>query len=144
MKPMAPPPKKTKRGTPNQNTGLIGVCKSGKKYIAQIVIEDNKHHLGTFDTKEQAAVAYDQFVFDQSTEEVSFVLNYPNMFPTSGTSGTSGTGGTSGKDVHQEKERVDSGKEDQELTFAQILKAPPRARAEAYWNRMFQQQTSKF
>jgi hypothetical protein len=30
-------------------------------------------------TKEQAGIAYDRFVVDKSTEEVSFTLNYPNM-----------------------------------------------------------------
>ena len=30
-------------------------------------------------------VAYDRFVVDKSTEEVSFTLNYPNGLPTSGT-----------------------------------------------------------
>jgi len=45
-----------------------------------------KHHLGTFDTKEQAGMAYmyDRFVVDKSTG-VSFTLNYPNSLPTSGT-----------------------------------------------------------
>jgi hypothetical protein len=31
-------------------------------------------------------IAFDQFVIDKSTEEVSFILNYPNGLPTSGTS----------------------------------------------------------
>jgi hypothetical protein len=30
-------------------------------------------------------MAYDRFVVDKSTEEVSFTLNYPNGLPTSGT-----------------------------------------------------------
>ena len=42
-------------------------------------------HLGRFDTKEQAGIAYDRFVIDKSTEEVSYTLNYPNGLPTSGT-----------------------------------------------------------
>jgi serine protease inhibitor ecotin len=68
-----------KRGTPNQTTGLIGVSKSGKKYRAKIYIDGREHWLGSFDTKEQAGIAYDRFVVDKSTEEVSFTLNYPNM-----------------------------------------------------------------
>jgi hypothetical protein len=32
----APVSKKRKRGNPNQKTGLIGVCMSGNKYMAQI------------------------------------------------------------------------------------------------------------
>jgi len=72
-------PVQKKRGNPNQTTGLIGVYKSGKKYRASIVYGGTEHHLGAFDTKEQAGVAYDRFVVDKSTEEVSFTLNYPNM-----------------------------------------------------------------
>jgi len=72
-------PVQKKRGIPNQITGLIGVAKSGEKYNAQIKIGGAQHHLGSFDTKEQAGVAYDRFVLDKSTEEVSFALNYPNM-----------------------------------------------------------------
>ena len=71
--------KKRKRGNPNQKTGLIGVSKNGKKYKAKIKYGGTEHYLGRFDTKEQAGMAYDRFVIDKSTEEVSFALNYPNM-----------------------------------------------------------------
>ena len=74
-----------KRGTPNQTSGLIGVFKNGKKYTALINYGGTQYYLGTFDTKEQAGMAYDRFVVDKSTEEVSFTLNYPNDLPTSGT-----------------------------------------------------------
>ena len=72
-------PVQEKRGNPNQKTGLIGVRKSGEKYQASIGYGGKNHSLGTFDTKEQAGIAYDRFVVDKSTEEVSFTLNYPNM-----------------------------------------------------------------
>jgi serine protease inhibitor ecotin len=72
-------PVQQKRGNPNQTTGLIGVRKNRKKYIAEITYGGTKHHLGTFDTKELAGIAYDRFVIDKSTEEISFTLNYPNM-----------------------------------------------------------------
>ena len=75
----APISKKRKRGNPNQKTGLIGVTKSGKKYQAQIWFGGTMKNLGSFDTKEEAGMAYDRFVVDKSTEEVSFTLNYPNM-----------------------------------------------------------------
>ena len=81
----APISKKRKRGNPNQTTGLIGVTKSGEKYRVSIGYGGKQHNLGTFDTKEQAGMAYDQFVVDKSTEEISFTLNYPNGLPTSGT-----------------------------------------------------------
>ena len=71
--------KKRKRGNPNQTTGLVGVYQMGKKYQALIKYGGTTNTLGTFDTKEQAGMAYDRFVVDKSTEEVSFTLNYPNM-----------------------------------------------------------------
>jgi hypothetical protein len=81
-------PVQEKRGTPNQTTGLIGVSKSREKYRASIRYGGTLNHLGTFDTKEQAGIAYDRFVVDKSTEEVSFILNYPNDLPTSGNDNT--------------------------------------------------------
>jgi hypothetical protein len=59
------------------------VCKSGQKYQALIRYGGTQHNLGTFDTKEQAGIAYDRFVVDKSTEEVFFSLNYPNGLSTS-------------------------------------------------------------
>ena len=75
----APISKKRKRGNPNQTTGLIGVYKSGEKYHAQITYGGKTKSLGTFDTKEKAGIAYDRFVVDKSNEELTYVLNYPNM-----------------------------------------------------------------
>jgi serine protease inhibitor ecotin len=85
-------PVQQKRGNPNQKTGLIGVSKSGEKYKAQIRYGGTKHNLGSFDTKEQAGIAYDQFVIDKSTEEISFTLNYPNGLPTTSGTNKDGTG----------------------------------------------------
>jgi hypothetical protein len=79
-------PVQEKHGTPNPTTGLIGVVKSGKKYMAQISYGGTRNNLGRFATKEQAGMSYDRFVVDKSTEEVFYTLNYPNGFPTSGTS----------------------------------------------------------
>ena len=41
-------------------SGFYGVSASGKRWQAQINHSAKRHHLGTFDTKEQAAHAYDQ------------------------------------------------------------------------------------
>ena len=90
----APISKKRKRGNPNRTTGLIGVSKNRKKYRAQIQYGGKQHTFGSFDTKEQAGIAYDRFVVDKSTEEVSFTLNYPNGLPTTGTSNKDGTDNT--------------------------------------------------
>ena len=97
-------PVQQKRGNPNQSTGLIGVFKNGKKYGAQITYGGTKHHLGSFDTKEQAGMAYDRFVIDKSTDEVSFTLNYPNGLPISGTNknGTDDTDPTIKQDPEAE------------------------------------------
>jgi serine protease inhibitor ecotin len=67
------------RGSPNQTTGLIGVSKKGEKYVTRIAYGGKQHHLGRFDTREHAGMAYDRFVVDKNTDEVSFRLNYPNM-----------------------------------------------------------------
>ena len=75
----APISKKRKRGNPNRNTGLIGVFQKRDRYQAMIYFGGKQHHLGMFNTKEQAGIAYDRFVVDKSTEEVSFILNYPMM-----------------------------------------------------------------
>ena len=72
-------PVQKKRGIPNRKTGLIGVAKNGKKYTANICIGGTSKNLGSFDSKEQAGIAYDRFVVDKNTKEVSFTLNYPNM-----------------------------------------------------------------
>jgi hypothetical protein len=64
-----------KHGKPNAATGLIGVYKNGTKYIAKIMIDGTRHRLGTFKTKQEAGVAYDRFVVDESTAEVMYLLN---------------------------------------------------------------------
>ena len=69
---------KKKRGKPNKKTGLIGVCNDGKKYKVSITYDGAKHHLGNFDTKEEAGIAYDRVAIDKSTEEISYTLNYPH------------------------------------------------------------------
>jgi serine protease inhibitor ecotin len=70
-------PVQEKRGNPNQKTGMIGVAKMRKKYMAYIKYGGKTKSLGTFDTKERAGIAYDRFVVDKSTEEVSFHIKLP-------------------------------------------------------------------
>ena len=42
----------------NSSTGVIGVYKTGNKWRAQIQVQKNWKHLGTFNTKDEAAAAY--------------------------------------------------------------------------------------
>ena len=79
------PPVQKKRGKPNPTTGLIGVFESGKRFQAFLTFSGTRNNLGFFDTKKQAGMAYDRFVIDKSTEEFTFLLNYPHGLPTSGT-----------------------------------------------------------
>ena len=64
-----------KRGKPNGKTGLIGVYQKGKKYASEISIDGTRHRLGTFKTKKEAGIAYDRFVVNKSTAEVTYLLN---------------------------------------------------------------------
>ena len=52
---------------PGASTGLIGVYKIGKNYAAQITIEGTQHYIGKFPTKEEAGVAYAQYIVGKST-----------------------------------------------------------------------------
>ena len=71
--------------------------------MATIYIDGTTNRLGFFDTKEQAGMAYDRFVVDKNTEEVSFNLNYPNGLPTSGTN-KDGNNGTDLPTIKQDPE----------------------------------------
>lgn len=51
--------KNRKIGT-NNSSGFKGVIKKGNKYHAKIGLNKNRIHLGSFDTKEEAAKAYNE------------------------------------------------------------------------------------
>jgi hypothetical protein len=44
---------------PRPASGFYGVYESGKRWQAHISSDGKQHHLGTFDTKQEAALAYD-------------------------------------------------------------------------------------
>jgi hypothetical protein len=46
--------------TPRPTSGFYGVYASGKRWAAQICYDGKKHNLGSFDTKQEAALAYDR------------------------------------------------------------------------------------
>jgi hypothetical protein len=50
-------PKKPK---PRPSSGFCGVSASGKRWLAHIYYDGKKHSLGTFDTKQEAALTYDR------------------------------------------------------------------------------------
>jgi hypothetical protein len=49
-----------KQPKPRPASGFYGVRASGKRWLAMISYDSKKHSLGTFDTKQEAALAYDR------------------------------------------------------------------------------------
>jgi hypothetical protein len=49
-----------KQPKPRPASGFYGVSASGKRWTAQITYDSKQHHLGNFDTKQEAALAYDR------------------------------------------------------------------------------------
>ena len=61
----------------NNTVGYRGVSKSGKKFKSEIRIGGKHTYLGAYDTSKEAAIAYDNavFEFNQSTT----LLNFPDL-----------------------------------------------------------------
>jgi hypothetical protein len=51
--------KKPKKPRPRPPSGFYGVRAKGKRWAAEISYNRKQHHLGTFDSKQEAALAYD-------------------------------------------------------------------------------------
>jgi hypothetical protein len=49
-----------KQPKPPPASGFYGVVSSGKRWKAQIYYDSKQHNLGSFDTKQEAALAYDK------------------------------------------------------------------------------------
>ena len=69
-------PKKRKRRK-QQTKGFTGVTTNGKGFAAKIPIARKSKHLGTFQTKKEAALAYDRAAL--LTGDKTFQLNFPNV-----------------------------------------------------------------
>jgi hypothetical protein len=52
--------KKPRKPGPRPPSGFHGVTAHGKRWKAQIRYNSKNHHIGTFDTKQEAALAYDR------------------------------------------------------------------------------------
>jgi hypothetical protein len=58
-------------------SGFHGVCANKKRWRAQIVYGGKKHHIGTFDTEQEAALAYDTAA--RTHGEGKKTLNYDSI-----------------------------------------------------------------
>jgi hypothetical protein len=68
--------KKPRKPGPRQSSGFHGVSAKGKRWAARIRYGGKQHHIGCFDTKQEAALAYDRAA-RQCGEDKS--LNYESI-----------------------------------------------------------------
>jgi hypothetical protein len=61
---------------PRPASGFYGVYTSGKRWTAQICYDSNQHRLGSFDTKPEAALAYDREARQRGEDKM---LNYQSI-----------------------------------------------------------------
>ena len=67
--------KKKRRLHSSNTTGYTGVQKRGKRFRADIKIDRERRHLGSYDTPKEAALAYDRAVVQHKLS--SSKLNFP-------------------------------------------------------------------
>jgi len=60
----------------NNTVGYRGVYKSGKNFVARILIDSKRANLGTYDSAKEAAIAYDRAVL--KTNKSTTLLNFPD------------------------------------------------------------------
>jgi hypothetical protein len=75
---LAPPqqPRPPKQLRPRPASGFYGVSASGKRWQAKIYYDSKDHHLGLFDTKQEAALAYDRAARQREEDKL---LNYESV-----------------------------------------------------------------
>ena len=61
---------------PRPPSGFYGVYAVGKRWTAQLSYDGKQHHLGSFDTKQEAALAYDR---EARQCEEDKLLNYETI-----------------------------------------------------------------
>jgi hypothetical protein len=72
-------PSKKRKLRCNNTTGFSGVFKNGERFRARIFVNKKETNLGTYDTPEEAAVAYDRAVINYNLSKDK--LNWPGGYP---------------------------------------------------------------
>jgi ribonucleotide monophosphatase NagD (HAD superfamily) len=75
---------------PRPASGFYGVYASGKRWMAKIYYDSKKHNLGCFDTKQEAALAYDRKARQRGKDKP---LNYESIKAAEEAAAAGGGGG---------------------------------------------------